>query len=163
MSDDDGAMKGGDDPTVLELARAFIRARFHVELGDRLHTLHVGTLQPALDALLEGTSYGYVTAWNPAAQARETAENMTDDDRLAARVAALGYGMRRTWSEDAQGAHREAGWLVIDADASRVDALGREFGQAGVLAWMRGEPVRLHMLMRPPPDSTGLPWVDWIE
>lgn len=162
MSDRDPAdATATSDP--LALARAFSEARFHVELGSERLELRVGQPCPELEAQVAGASYGYLTAWNPEAQARDTPDNMCADDRLAARAAMVATDMRRCWSEDAHGGHREAGWLLVDVTPDTVDRLGREFSQAGVLAWARGEPVRLRMLRHAPPGSGLLTAVDWIE
>ena len=59
------------------------------------------------------------------------------------------------------GAWREPGWLLADLDAALGDALAREFGQAGVLAWRRGEPVRLRMLLGRPAQAEPADHTDW--
>lgn len=151
-----------DDPVAL--AKAFASAGFHAELGGEPVEVQVGCRAPEVEARLPATSYAFITAWNPAAERRPVEANAADDDALATRLAALGFEIRRTWAQDAGGGHREAGWLVAGVEADRADALGREFGQAGILAWRAGEPVRLHMLMARPRDpSADLRHVDWIE
>lgn len=148
----------------VELARAFASARYHADLGGAPVELRVGCAAADIERRLPAAAYAFITAWNPDAGQQPGVENAKDDDALAARLEALGVDYRRTWAEDAQGGHREAGWLVAGLDAHRADELGRAFDQAGILHWHAGEPVRLHMLMpRPPGPDAELPHVDWIE
>jgi len=160
---DTGATAPSPSLDAAALATAFARAHFHLDAGSERIEAQVGQPCPDVERLASADAYGYVTAWNPYAEACDASTNMHADDKLAARLQALGVDHRRTWSEDAQGAHREAGWLVAGLFADRIDALGREFGQAGVLAWLSGEPVRLRMLMARPADAAEVECVDWIE
>jgi hypothetical protein len=158
--DDDASTR--DDP--IALARAFASARYRAELGGEPVEFRVGEAAAAIEARLPASAYAFLTAWNPEAVGQPVAENAKDDDALVARLASLGVESRRTWAQDAHGGHREAGWLVAGLDAARADALGRAFDQAGILHWLAGGPVRLHMLMpRPPGTRADLPCVDWIE
>lgn len=150
-----------DDPVAL--AEAFASAVYRAELGGDLVEFHVGRRASEIERRLPASTYAFVTAWNPEAERQPVRENAKDDDALAARLAAAGVDHRRTWAQDAHGGHREAGWVVAGLDAARADALGRDFDQAGILAWRAGEPVRLHMLMPRPADAPDLPHVDWIE
>lgn len=150
-----------DDP--VDLARAFASARYAAELGGEPVDFVVGEPVPDIEARLPAAAYAFITAWNPDAERQPVAENASSDDALVARLEALGAAYRRTWAQDAEGGHREAGWLAAGLDRDRADALGREFEQAGILFWHSGEPVRLHMLMPRPGDAPDLPHVEWIE
>ena len=162
MSDHD-TPAGAAPADALGLARAFAAATYRAELGGEPVEFHVGRVADGVEARLPAATYAFVTAWNPDAEAQPVRENALDDDALAARLQVTGADYRRTWAQDAQGGHREAGWLIAGIAPDRADALGREFEQAGILAWSAGAPVRLHMLM-PRPDGAGdLPHVDWIE
>lgn len=161
MSDDrtnDGVAQ--DDP--IELARAFASARYRAELGGEPIEFGVGERVPEIESRLPASSYAFITAWNPDAESQPVSENAESDDVLVARMDALGVDYRRTWAQAPDGGHREAGWLIAGLDPDRADALGRQFDQAGILAWLAGEPVRLHMLM-PRPPGADLADVDWIE
>ena len=149
-----------DDP--IALARAFANARYRVELGGEPLDFGVGDVAASVEAALPASSYAFITAWNPDAESQPVRDNAASDDALAARLDALGTTYRRTWAQAPDGAHREAGWLVAGIDPGRADALGREFDQAGILAWLAGAPVRLHMLM-PRPRGADLPHVEWLE
>lgn len=149
-----------DDP--LALARAFASARYRAELGGKPLEFGVGDRVQAIEARLPASAYAFITAWNPDAESQPVRDNARSDDALVARLDALGVEYRRTWAQAPDGGHREAGWLVAGLDPDRADALGREFAQAGILAWLAGQPVRLHMLM-PRPHGADLPHVDWLE
>lgn len=150
-----------DDP--IKLARAFAGAVYRADLGGEPVEFHVGQRAAEIEQRLPASSYAFITAWNPDAERQPVQENASEDDALVSRLEGAGVEFRRTWAQDAEGGHREAGWLIAGLDAARADALGREFDQAGILAWLAGEPVRLHMLMPAPGDGTDLPHVDWIE
>ena len=61
------------------------------------------------------------------------------------------------------GEWREPGWLVMDLDEQRCsNLLAREFGQAGVLDWAFGEPVRLRMLLPSPRAHGAAAHIDWV-
>ena len=81
---------------------------------------------------------------------------------LVARLTAMGLARHPAHAYDVHGEWREAGWLVGDIDEALMDLLGREFSQAGVLAWTAGEPVRLRMLMPRPAQAIGLDCIDWV-
>ena len=150
-----------DDPA--ELAKAFATAVYRAELGGEPVEFGVGRTAEEIERRVPASAYAFITAWNPDAERQPHGENARDDDALVARLAAAGVDYRRTWAQDAEGGHREAGWLVAGLPLERADALGREFAQAGILAWLAGEPVRLHMLMPRPAGATDLAHVDWLE
>ncbi len=58
---------------------------------------------------------------------------------------------------------------MADIELTTADTLAREFGQAAVLAWQRGEPVRLRMLLQQPGDGGAraqcgtAAYTDWVE
>ena len=166
MSDDGTSAGGTRDGTAqndpVELARAFAAARYGAELGGEPVEFGVGELARGIEARLPASCYAFITAWNPDAESQPVRDNAASDDALVARLDALGADYRRTWAQAPDGSHREAGWLAAGLDPDRADSLGREFEQAGVLAWLAGQPVRLHMLM-PRPRGGDLPHIDWLE
>ncbi|WP_187770746.1 DUF3293 domain-containing protein [Cognatilysobacter lacus] len=149
-----------DDP--IALARAFSDARYGVALGGDPVEFRVGEGAGGIESRLPAAYYAFITAWNPEAESQPVGENLQSDDALVARLDGLGMDYRRSWAQAPDGAHREAGWLIAGIDPVRADALGRDFGQAGILSWVAGSTVRLHMLMAMP-DGADLPHVDWIE
>jgi len=162
MSADDTPRDASQDDPV-ELAKAFAGADYRAELGGVPVEFHVGRVAGEIERRLPASTYAFITAWNPDAERQPQQENARDDDALVARLTAAGVEFRRTWAQDAEGGHREAGWLVAGLDLERADAIGREFEQAGILGWTAGGPVRLRMLVPAPVADPGLAHVDWIE
>jgi len=143
------------------LATAYALAEYAVVLdGDALR-LTVGERANDLEAYWPAHRYGFITAWNPRSVPQSDAANETASAALVARLDAIGASRQLAHAFDKEGRWREAGWVVADVEPALLDLLGREFGQAGVLAWAFGEPVRLRMLM-PRPAGVELVDVDWV-
>lgn len=146
----------------VELAGTFAGAQYAVVLDGDAIALHVGERAVDVEAYWPMRRYGFITAWNPASVPHSDAANETADALLVARLDAMGLSRQPAHAYNVHGGWREAGWLVGDIDEALIDLLGREFGQAGVLAWSYGEPVRLRMLMPPPPKATTTGCIDWV-
>jgi hypothetical protein len=156
---DNPAMANPDDPAAL--AAAFADARYRVpELGSA-GSVHVGTEARALEATVRATRYAFITAWNPDSQTDDKPDNDRADGELATELDRLGVQRLRARAQDAQGGHREEGWLVLDLPVAQLDRLARNFKQDGVLSWHAGEPVRLRLYHREPADAASMLWVDW--
>jgi hypothetical protein len=152
-------MANPDDPVAL--AAAFANARYRVpELGDA-GSIHVGTETPALEAASPAGHYAFITAWNPDSETDRTPDNDRADGELAAELDRLGVRRLRAHAQDAQGGHREEGWLVLDLPVDQLDRLARYFKQDGVLSWNAGEAVRLRLYHDEPADAASMLWVDW--
>ncbi|QNP40883.1 DUF3293 domain-containing protein [Lysobacter solisilvae (ex Woo and Kim 2020)] len=145
-----------------ELAAAYAAAQYAVVLDGDALALHVGQRAVDLEAYWPQRRYAFITAWNPASVPHSDAANETANAVLVARLTAMGLARHPAHAYAKYGDWREAGWLVGDIDEALVDLLGREFSQAGILAWTFGEPVRLRMLMPRPPQATGLDCIDWV-
>lgn len=151
-----------------ELAATYAAARYAVALdGDSL-PLQVGALATDLEAYWPADRYLLITAWNPASQPRSDAANRSADAQLVAELGALGVVRHPAWAQGADGGWHEPAWLVADIDNPTAELLAREFGQAGVLAWERGQAVRLRMLMPLPHslqavDPATVACIDWVE
>ena len=148
------------------LALAYAKADYAVRLdGDSL-PLRVGEPAPDLEAYWPAQRYAFITAWNPASQPRPDEANAQADALLVALLDEAGAPRLPAWAAADDGAWREPGWLVADLDTGALDRLAVEFGQAGVLAWDRGAPVRLRMLL-PRPAAPASPGpdahTDWLE
>lgn len=147
----------------IDLARAYVAADYAVDLGTAWQPVQVGAGAADLEIAWPAPSYAFITAWNPASLPRGERENRDADARLCTRLDEAGAGRTPMRAQDARGAWLEPGWLVGGLDADAIDALAREFGQAGVLFWERASPVRLRMLLTPPRNRPDLPCVDWVE
>jgi hypothetical protein len=148
-----------------ELATAYAAARYSVRLDGDLLPLRVGEPAPDLEAYWPAACYTFITAWNPASQPHSDEANQTADALLVGQLDAVGAQRHAAWAEDGNGQWREPGWLLADLDQAVVDRLAHEFGQAGVLSWRRGEPVRLRMLVERPHDDPAVAataeFTDW--
>ena len=145
-----------------ELATAYAAADYVVVLdGDPL-PLRVG--QPALDleAYAPAPRYAFITAWNPASLPRSDTANQAADALLVAQLDGLRATRHAAWAQDPSGDWREPGWLVAGLDEDAVVHLALEFGQAAVLHWRAGEPVRLCMLMPHPTTGEATAHTDWV-
>jgi len=159
---DTGGMRELQVVDAAELALAYAAAEYAVALDGDALPLRVG--RPALDleAYWPAGRYVFVSAWNPASQPHSDSANQAADERLVARLVAAGVQRHAAWAQDQAGRWREPGWLLADLDDAAANALAREFGQAGVLAWQRGEPVRLRMLMARPDEAAASEHTDWV-
>jgi hypothetical protein len=145
------------------LAAAFRNARYRVSaLGDA-GSVRVGATADALETALPGRSFAFITAWNDGPAAAGRRDQAAADDLLAAGLDRLQVSRWRAIADDAQGAHREPGWLVEDLPLADLDRLARRFDQDGTLAWTRGSAVRLRMYHPRPADALPDRWVDWVE
>lgn len=148
------------------LAHAYATAAYAVAMDGDALALRVGEPAGDLEAYWPAQRYAFITAWNPASQPRPDEANAQADAMLVALLDEAGAPRLAAWAAAADGAWREPGWLVADLDPGALDRLAVEFGQAGVLAWERGAPVRLRMLLaRPVPGPTpgSGAHTDWLE
>lgn len=152
-----------------ELASAYAVADYAVRLDGDALTLRVGEPAADLEAYWPAKRYVFITAWNPASQPHSDISNQQADACLVAQIDALGAPRQAAWAQDGSGDWCEPGWLVADIELTTADTLAREFGQAAVLAWQRGEPVRLRMLLQQPGDGGAraqcgtAAYTDWVE
>jgi hypothetical protein len=152
----------------VELASAYAAADYAVALDGDTLPLRVGKPAADLEAYWPAERYVFITAWNPASEPHSDSANVSADALLVAQLDAAGTARHAAWAEDRNGAWREPGWLLADIDDTTADLLAREFGQAAVLAWRRGEPVRLRMLLGTPcnactVDADTAAFTDWVE
>lgn len=152
-----------------ELACAFGVADYSVKLDGDTLPLRVGELAADLEAYWPAQRYVLITAWNPAARPHSESTNYNADASLVAQIDAMGAPRQAAWAQDGNGDWAEPGWLVADLDLTTAERLAREFGQTAVLAWQRGEPVRLRMLVQRPQEDPDLraqgaaAYTDWVE
>lgn len=147
----------------MELAAIYADAEYAVVLDSDALQLRVGTEATDLQAYWPAQRYAFITAWNPASVPHSDAANEAANAALVARLDAAGVARQPAHAYDREGEWREAGWLVADLDVRTLDQLARDFGQAGVLAWSYGEPVRLRMLLPKPPHARSPSHIDWTD
>ena len=146
-----------------ELAAAYAAADYCVLLDGETLPLRVGEPATRPGGLLAGRSATlFITAWNPASEPRSDTANETADALLVGRLDAAGAARHPAWAEDPHGDWREPGWLLADLDADHCLRLAQEFGQAGVLMWQRGQPVRLRMMLARPAHAAASACIDWV-
>ena len=146
----------------LELAAAYADAEYAVVLdGDALQ-LRVGERAADLEAYWPAQRYAFITAWNPASIPHSDLANEAANLALVTRLDALGVARQPAHASDHRSAWRESGWLLVNLDSRLLNLLAREFGQAGVLDWAFGEPVRLRMLLPMPPRAQGDGHIEWV-
>lgn len=146
-----------------ELAAAFAQADYAVRLDGDTFRLKVGKLAGDMEAYWPAQRYAFITAWNPASQPQSDAINQRADSSLVAQLKAIGASHQPAWAEDATGDWREIGWLVAGLEPHMLDALAHEFGQAAVLHWEAGQPVRLKMYVQRPTLTPPVAHIDWVE
>jgi hypothetical protein len=154
-------MANPDDASAL--AAAFRKARYRVAVLGEGIDLRVGSVADALETVLPARRYAFITAWDSGSSAESHTDNDTADGALQAEFEQRDVHHLRAFAQDAQGSHREAGWLVLDLPLAELDRLARQFGQDGTLTWQRGQSVRLRMYRSKPDDPSAELWTDWVE
>ncbi len=153
----------------IELARAYGVADYSVKLDGDTLPLRVGEPATDLEAYWPAQRYIFITAWNPASRPHSESTNRNADASLVAQIDAMGVPRQAACAQGGSGGWSEPGWLVADLELASAERLAREFGQAAILAWQRGEPVRLRMLMQRPRSGPDLSaqraaeYTDWVE
>lgn len=146
-----------------ELAAAYAAADYSVLLDGETLPLRVGDCAADLEAYWPARCYLFITAWNPASEPHSDTANETADALLAGRLEEAGTARHPAWAEDPSGDWREPGWLLANLEPDHCLRLAQEFGQAGVLMWERGQPVRLRMMVARPAHAAASSCVDWVE
>lgn len=146
-----------------ELARTYAGAMYAVRLDGDALPLRVGQPAQDLEAYWPATRYMFITAWNPASEPHSDGANEAADALLVAELAGLGLATQPAWAEDETGRWREPGWVLADPEPATVDRLAQQFGQAAVLVWEHGQPVRLRMMLPRPAGATSCDHTDWLE
>lgn len=153
---------------VAGLLLAYLAADYRWQHGGQWHDLRIGLPAPGPElAYPEAGGFALLSAWDPQSVPRPEATNRRADQALHGALLASGRIFVPAFSSAPDRSWREPSWLVMDLAMDDLDALGRRFGQLGMVAWRRGEAVRLRMLA-PRPDRLDDPlerlaYVDWVE
>lgn len=161
---DDGAMAQHSVPDAekVRLAAAWAAAHYFVAIAGRDWLFTIGQPATDIERQLMAERYLFITAWNPPPGLQPREANLAADQRLQTRLVHEGLRHHPALGCDAHGGEVERGWLALDAPLPLSDALGREFGQGGTLAWSHGEPVRLRMLWPRPAGAFDDGYTDWV-
>ncbi len=144
------------------LARAWAAAHYFVTVGRQEWLFRTGMTAPEVERQIMANRYLFITAWNPPPGETPRPDNDAAQERLHARLHALGLGFHPALGCDNRGGMVEHGCVVLDATLEQADALAREFGQGGTLFWQSGAPVRLRMMWPRPTQADDDPHTDWI-
>lgn len=132
------------------LERAYREAIYILDAPEGRRRLVVGAKDPMLDRLLaaEGVATAArLTAANPGSAAELPAEvNAAANRRLADDLVRRGLRWLGCRSAAPDGSWPEEGFLVLGIARAEAEALGRAYGQSGILWCARGQPIELVML-----------------
>lgn len=155
-----------DPQATVRLLRAYLDAHYRVWTPAGALRLVVGRPAPRLERFHPGMRrFAVITACNPRSTRLTAAANLARDLALLGDLRAL--GLTRIPAENAAptGDFREPAWLVAGIDLPALDALARRHDQNAVLAWRRGETVRLRCCAGGFPGLTRVmdtPFCDWV-
>ena len=147
---------------------AYLAADYRWQHDGHWHDLRVGLPAPGPELAYPDTvRFALLSAWDPQSVPRPEAANRRADQALNAALLASGRTFVPAFSSAPDRSWREPGWLVMDLGMDDLDALGRRFDQLGIVAWQRGEAVRLRMFAERPDRLEDplerLAYVDWVE
>lgn len=142
---DIGAVPPPPSPALEESYRL---ARYSVmPVGLAAFELRIGERSPACDAWLAAlgaSTATVVTAWNPLSVPRDDAGNRLAQDRLEARLRALGRTFAPATNTDPHGHWpAEPSFVALDLEPVELASLLREFAQYAAVVLPRGRAARL--------------------
>jgi hypothetical protein len=150
------------DTEKVRLAAAWASAHYFVSIARRDWLFTIGQDAEDIERELMAERYLFITAWNPPPGLQARQHNLAADERLQLRLREAALEHHPALGCDARGGAVERGWLVLDAPLPWSDALARDFGQGGTLAWRAGHPVRLRMQWPRPPQAPADDFIDWV-
>ncbi len=157
-----------ENQRVAGLLFAYLAADYRWQRDGHWHDLRIGLPAPGPElAYSDAGNFALLSAWDPQSVPRPEAVNRRADQALHDALLASGRTFVPAFSSAPDRSWREPSWLVMDLEQDDLDALGRRFGQLGMVVWRKGEAVRLRMLS-PRPDGLEDPlerlaFVDWVE
>ncbi len=126
---------------------AFARTEFRAEIGGGRVAIRIGATDALLDELLDSrgvSSWAYVTAWNPRAQALPPGENALRHDALVRGLEKSGFRFL-----EGEGVGESAEWTpersvqILGISEPEALALGERCEQEAIVIGERGQPARL--------------------
>jgi len=137
-----------------ELLQAFSGTDYRVSVtGEGVLTVRVGRRHEALDRMLVDRSWAIITAFNPGAEPRGSADNRARHQGLRERAEQAGWQCHPTINRDPSGRWPdEPGLLLVGIEAAAAAELAGQFGQAAFVSGRPGEIARLQLLGERWPD-----------
>ncbi|MFP4600192.1 MAG: DUF3293 domain-containing protein [Persicimonas sp.] len=109
--------------------------------------LRIGDTHPELDALLrehDAETWSFITAWNPASEPLDAADNRARQARLEAELAGAGYVFFAGKGEpDESDWEAEESVLVVGIARHEAVGVGVRYGQNAIVCGHVGEPAAL--------------------
>lgn len=161
-------MQQTENERVAHLLFAYLAADYRWQHEGNWHDLRIGLPAPGPELVFgDAGEFALLSAWDPQSVPRPEPMNRRADQALHDALLASGRIFVPAFSSAPDRRWREPSWLVMDLPMPDLDAMGRRFGQLGMVTWRRGEPLRLRMLA-PMPDRLEDPlerlgFVDWVE
>lgn len=144
---------------------AYRAADYAVLLQPEL-VLHIGELNPRLDALLEragASGAAFLTAHNPRSEPRSEAENRSAAAELEKMLASANFSRFPAEGRDPRGRWPvEKGALVLGIPRAEAEALGRRFGQSAIVWLAIGAAPELVFLGKTRLVLDTNAWLDWL-
>lgn len=161
-------MHESENERIARLLFAYLAADYRWQHGRNWHDLRIGLPAPGPELIhRDAGEFALLTAWDPQSVPRPEPVNRRADQALHDALLASGRNFLPAFSSASDRSWREPSWMVMDLPQSDLDALGRRFGQLGMVTWRRGQALRLRMLVARPgrlDDPLELmDFVDWVE
>ncbi len=118
-----------------ELARAFERTLYDVNLPGGTVTLLVRRPPLGNSAPIRDRRLAIVTAYNPGTSRPSEEANRAANERLRAEIEGRGWAWCPAVGYSPERDHEEPSFAVLDVGEAEAIDLGRLFGQAAVLVW----------------------------
>lgn len=157
-----------ENERIVGLLSAYLTANYRWQHGRNWHDLRIGLPAPGPELIhRDAGEFALLTAWDPQSVPRPEPVNRRADQALHDALLVSGRHFLPAFFSASDRSWREPSWMVMDLPQSDLDALGRRFGQLGMVTWRRGQALRLRMLAARPERLDDpvelLDFVDWVE
>lgn len=118
-----------------DLARAYERTLYDVQLPDGTVTLLVRRAPLGNSGPIRDRRLAIVTAYNPGYERPDDAANRAANERLRAEIERRGWAWCEATGYSPERDHREPSFAIFDVSDDEAVEIGRQFGQAAIFAW----------------------------